>query len=125
MMIRAILCGLLLTMSGLSAGAGEKISLRASPEVSFAPAHLIVRTVVEPDHDNRALEIVIDSPDFYRSSTIQMEGDQAPRTFVIEFRGVPGGNYEISARLRGQGGESRAVARRVVDVLDNDDRPVR
>jgi len=125
MRIRAILCGLLLTMSGLSAGAGEKISLRASPEVSFAPAHLVVRTVVEPDHDNRALEIVIDSPDFYRSSTIQMEGDRAPRTMVVEFRGVPGGNYEISATLRGQGGESRGVARRVVDVLGADDRPVR
>ena len=122
MKVRAILCGLLLTMSGLSVAAGEKLSLRASPEISFAPAHLVVRTSIEPDPDNRALEIVIDSPDFYRSSTIQLEGDQAPRTSVVEFRGVPGGNYEISARLFGQGGESRAVARRVVDVIASADR---
>jgi hypothetical protein len=122
MKVRAILCGLLLTMSGLSVGAGEKLSLKASPEISFAPAHLIVRTSIEPDADNRALEIVIDSPDFYRSSTIQLEGDQAPRMSVVEFRGVPGGNYEISARLFGQSGESRAVARRVVDVIASGDR---
>ena len=122
MKVRAILCGLLLTMSGLSVGAGEKLSLKASPESSFAPAHLVVRTSIEPDSANRALEIVIDSPDFYRSSMIQLEGDQAPRTSVVEFRGVPGGNYDISARLFGQSGESRAVARRVVDVIASGDR---
>ena len=122
MRVPAILCCFLLATSGLSLRAGGKVSLKASPEVSFAPAHLIVRTTIEPDPDNRALEIVIDSQDFYRSSTIQLEGDQAPRTSVVEFRGVPGGNYEISARVLGQGGESRAVARRVVEVIANGDR---
>lgn len=122
MRVRAILCGLLLTMSGLSVGAGEKILLKATPEISFAPAHLIVRAAIEPDPDNRALEIVIDSSDFYRSSLIQLEGDQAPRTSVMEFRAIPGGNYEISARLLGQNGEPRAVARRTVDVIANGER---
>ena len=117
MKARLILCALLLTTSGLTAGAGDKFSMKASPEISFAPAHLTVRTVVEPDADNRALEIVIDSPDFYRSSLIQLEGDHAPRTSIVEFRSVPGGTYEISARLLGEGGESRGLARRVVDVL--------
>lgn len=122
MKVRVILFGLLLTMSGLSVGAGEKIVLRATPEISFAPAHLTVRTAIEPDPDNRSLEIVIDSPDFYRSSTIQLEGDLAPRTSVVEFRAVPGGTYEISARVRGQSGESRAHARRIVDVIASGDR---
>jgi hypothetical protein len=117
---RTILCALLLTMSGLAVRAGDKLTLKASPEISFAPAHLIVRTTIEPDPDNRAIEIVIDSPDFYRSSLIQLEGDQAPRTSVVEFRGVPGGNYEISARLLGEGGRPRAVSRRIVDVINND-----
>jgi hypothetical protein len=120
MKFRAILCGVALTASSLTAGAGEKITMKASPEISFAPAHLVVRTVVEPDSDNRALEIIIDSADFYRSSLIQLEGDQAPRTSVVEFRSVPGGSYQISARLLGQGGESRASVRRIVDVIAND-----
>src|ERR1700682_6422818 len=122
MKFRVILCGLLLTASALSVGAREKFTMKASPEISFAPAHLTVRTVVEPDPENRALEIVIDSPDFYRSSLIELEGDQAPRTSQVEFRGVPGGNYEISARLLNQSGDSRGYARRVIDVIPSGDR---
>jgi hypothetical protein len=116
MIVRAIICGVLLATTG-SLGAGEKITMRASPEVSFAPAHLTVRTNIEADADNRAVEIVIDSPDFYRSSTIQLEGELAPRTSVVEFRAVPGGNYMISARLLDQSGETRAYARRMVNVI--------
>jgi hypothetical protein len=119
---RAVCCGLLLTMWGFAISAGEKLSLKASPEISFAPAHLVVRTAIEPDIDNRALEIIIDSPAYYRSSRVELNGDQAPRTSVIEFRGVPGGTYEISARLLGEGGESRGFAHRIVDVIANSDR---
>jgi len=104
-------------MSGLAADAGEKLSMNASPEVSFAPAHLTVRTTIEPDPGNRAVEIVIDSQDFYRSSLTQLEGDQAPRVSIAEFRSVPSGVYQISARLLGEAGESRAYTRRVIDVL--------
>jgi len=119
MRVGVILCAVLLTWGGISIGAGGKISLKASPEISFAPARLTVRTAIEPDADNRALEIVIDSEDFYRSSLIQLEGDRAPRTSVVEFRDVPRGYYEISARLLGQNGESRAYERRIVDVIAN------
>jgi hypothetical protein len=114
--VRTILCGLMLATTG-SVGAGEKMTLRASPEVSFAPANLTVRLSIEADPDNRAIEIVIDSPDFYRSSRIELEGDRAPRTSVVQYRGVPSGNYIITARLVGQDGESRAYMRRGVDVI--------
>jgi hypothetical protein len=76
-----------------------------------------VRTSIEADPDNRAIEIVIDSPDFYRSSTIELEGDRAPRTRIHVFRSVPSGSYVISARLLGQDGESRASVRRPVEVI--------
>ena len=119
---RAIVCGCLLAASTWSVAAGEKITMKASPEVSFAPAHLTVRTVIEPDPANRAIEIIIDSQDFYRSSLIQLAGDQAPRASVVEFRGVPGGTYEISAKLLDEGGNPRALSRRVIDVIAATDR---
>jgi hypothetical protein len=122
MTVRAILCGLLLVISSVSTRASDMISMRATPEIAFAPATLMVRTAIEPDPDNRFLEIVIDSADFYRSSTIQLEGDKAPRTAMFEFRGIPSGNYEISARLRDQGGESRGQVRRIVDVIASGER---
>jgi len=116
---RGILGVLVMTAigSGISAAAGDKITMVATPQISFAPATLTVRTRIEPDAGNRAIEIAIDSENFYRSTTIELEGDQAPRSSVFEFRGVPGGTYQVSARLLGQGGDARGVARKEIDVL--------
>ena len=117
MKVRGFLCGLVLTMGSFTVGAEDTIIMNASPQISFAPAHLTVRTRIEPDVSNRAIEIVIDSESFYRSTTIELDGDQAPRSSVFEFRGVPGGTYQVSARLVGSGGEARGLVRRQVDVL--------
>jgi len=117
MKVRGLLCGLMLAMGSFTVGAEDTITMNASPQISFAPAHLTVRTRIEPDVSNRAIEIVIDSEDFYRSTTIELEGDQAPRSSVFEFRGVPGGTYQVSARLVGTNGTSRGLVRRQIDVL--------
>ena len=117
MRVQIMLCGLLLLTRVFSVAAGEKITMKATPEISFAPAHLTIRTHIEADVENRAMEIVVDSADFYRSSMIQLDGDQAPRTSVFEFRDVSGGAYQISARLLDQRGRSRAYVTRVVDVI--------
>jgi len=71
--------------------AKEPVSIRVSPAVSFAPTNLIVRTRLEPDADNRVLEIVADSDWFYRSSTIALDGDRAPNTVMLEYRSLPRG----------------------------------
>ena len=55
--------------------------------------------MIEADQDNRAVEIVAESADFYRSSQIQLEGDKAPRTTNFEFRSLPPGTYEVRALL--------------------------
>jgi hypothetical protein len=119
MNVRAIACGLLLAAMGNQAGAGEKIAMTASPHVAYAPAHLTVRTTIEVDAANRALEIAIDSDDFYRSSLIQLDGDNAPRVSVVEFRSVPRGEYSLSARLFGEGGEARGMTRQTINVISS------
>jgi hypothetical protein len=119
MKVRGFLCGLVLAIGSFTVGAEDSIAMNASPQISFAPAHLTVRTRIEPDASNRAIEIVIDSQDFYRSTTIELEGDQAPRSSVFEFRGIPGGTYQVSARLVGQAGEARGLVRRQIDVLSS------
>jgi hypothetical protein len=101
----------------LGAGAGERISVKVSPAVAFAPANLVVRTIIEADADNRAVEIVAESPDFYRSSQMQLEGDRAPRTTRFEFRSLPPGTYDVRATLIGADGEHRALARQSVNVI--------
>jgi len=71
------------------------MTVRVTPAVAFAPANLIVRTHIEADADNRAITIVAESNDFYRSSEVQLDGDRAPRTSTFEFRSLPSGTYQI------------------------------
>jgi len=117
MKVRACLLGILMTSTTLPIGAGERITMKVSPAVSFAPANLVVRATIEADADNRAVEIVAESPDFYRSSEIQLEGDRAARTTTFEFRSLPPGTYEVRAKLLGVDGQQRAAVRQQVNVI--------
>ncbi len=101
----------------LRAGAGEMMTVTVSPAVAFAPATLIVRAKIEADARNRVVEIVAESPNFYRSSEIQLDGDKAPRTNTIEFRSMPSGTYEVKATLRDSTGEARASVRSQVNII--------
>jgi len=117
MKVRAALFGILTLTATMPLGAGERLALKVSPAVSFAPANLVVRATVPVDADNRAIEIVAESEDFYRSSEIQLEGDRAARTTMFEFRSLPPGTYEVRANLFGSNGQSRALIRQQVNVL--------
>jgi hypothetical protein len=100
-------------LGGLSAsviGAGGALSMRVSPLVAIAPSDLWVRVHVEADKANRALEIIAESPDFYRSSEIPLDGEHAALTSVCEFRSLPAGLYAITAILKGQGGRALATS---------------
>jgi hypothetical protein len=117
MKVRVALFGILMVTGTLRLGAGERIMLKVSPAVAFAPANLVVRATIPADADNRAIEVVAESDDFYRSSEIQLEGDRAARTNIIEFRSLPPGSYEVRATLVGANGQSRAMIRRQVNVI--------
>jgi hypothetical protein len=71
--VRALVSALAV-MTTTVVGAKEPLSMRVSPAMSFAPANRVIRTSVEPDADNRAMEVIAGSGDFYRSSAIQLEG---------------------------------------------------
>jgi hypothetical protein len=116
-MRRAMMFGILLFMATLPAGAGDRMALKVSPAVAFAPANLIVRTMIEADAKNRAVEIVAESTDFYRSSEVQLDGEHAPRTTTFEFRSLPQGVYEVKATLLASDGSALATVRQQVNVI--------
>ena len=97
--------------------ADECMKMKVSPLQALAPVNLRVRVQVEPHADNRFLTIVADSPTFYRSSQIQLEGDHAPRTFTIEYPSVPGGQYEITSVLVNSMGRERATIHQTAHVV--------
>jgi hypothetical protein len=118
MKMRACLIVLMITAPALRAGSDtEKLTLRVTPAVAFAPANLIVRTMIVADKENRYVEVVAESPDYYRSSEIQLNGDEAPRTTTFEFRRLPPGSYQVRALLRGSTGQERATAFSQVNVI--------
>ena len=117
MKVRAALLGMMTLIATLPLGAGERMTIKVSPAVAFAPANLIVRAMIVADADNRAVEIVAESDDFYRSSMVQLDGDKAARTSSFEFRSLPPGRYQVRANLFGVHGESRGTARQEINVM--------
>jgi hypothetical protein len=108
----------LLTTSPL--GAGERVTVRVAPRVGLAPATLVVDAVTERDPANRALQIQVESEGYYRSSLMQLDGDQAPRTTTVRYEGVPGGSYEVRAILFGSDGRQWAATIQQVEILSRD-----
>jgi hypothetical protein len=102
-----------------AANADGKLSMKVSPAVAFAPANLIVRTTIASDADNRAIVIVAESADFYRSSEMQLDGEHAPKTNIIQFRSLPMGEYSVRAVLKGQGGRELASTAQTVNIVDS------
>jgi hypothetical protein len=108
-----------LTLAATTAlGAKQPLALKVSPAISFAPADLVIRTQVDPDADNRSLEVVAESADFYRSSTVPLDGERAPKTAQFEFRSLPPGEYAVSMIVTGADGRQRAVSRGQATVME-------
>ena len=117
--MRLLLPGMVLLVVSTALAAGERLTVRVSPAVAFAPANLVVKAMVEANKDNRSIEIIAESEDFYRSSEMPLDGDRAPRTAVFQFRSLPGGKYLVRAVLRGAGGHELAYSEVNMNVVDS------
>ena len=75
------------------AGSDASLAIRVTPAVTMAPGLLTIRTTIAANPDNRAVEVVADSPTFFRSSQITLDGERAPRVNNFVFRSLPAGLY--------------------------------
>jgi len=115
---RIVLAGVAIAvLMPFGARSAERMSMSVSPSVAFAPADLIVRTTLETSSENRSIEIVAESEDFYRSSEVPLDGERAPRRLQLQFRSLPEGQYMVSAVLKGTGDERLATTRREIKVV--------
>jgi len=95
---------------------GEMLRMQVSPAIQRAPAMLTVRVSVEESPENRWLQVVAESQNFYRSSQVQIDGVNSTPLKVFEFRGLPTGVYEVTSVLVGTQGP-RATISRVAQVV--------
>lgn len=107
----------LMAVLGVAAGdaAESRLRIEVSPRVSSAPAVVRIRAIVTPDAANRALEIVVDSGDYYRSSVVYLDGANAATVTETTLKNVPGGDYEVIVALVEAGGR-RTVDKRELTV---------
>jgi hypothetical protein len=117
MKVRALVFSIAVMAGAAPTGAGDRLAMRVSPSVAFAPANLTIKTVVESNKDNRSIEIIADSGAFYRSSEVPLDGDRAPRTTVFRFQSLPIGAYQVRAVLRGEAGKELASTQTGLTVV--------
>ena len=104
MKLRTLVFGIVAASASV-VGAKELVSIRVTPAVAFAPADLNIRIRVEPDANNRAMAVIADSETYYRSSTVELDGDRAPATTNVRFRSLPPGEYEVTVSVIAAGSE--------------------
>jgi hypothetical protein len=118
MSARAILMALsLCLLNGGTARGAEPLILTVSPRIAPAPGFVRVSARIEPDADNRTLEITASSDGYTRTSEIQLNGLRAPRLSIVEYPDLPSGVYQVSAVLVGTRGR-RAGMSRYVQVME-------
>jgi hypothetical protein len=79
--------------------AADRVTLRVDPAIVMSPGTFRATVTLGPHSANRRLILVLDSSEYYRSSTTFLEGDGAPRSHEMLFKQVPAGIYTVSARV--------------------------
>ncbi len=97
--------------------ANQPIAVRVTPHVALEPATLSIDLIVERNSDNRALQLSVESDNYYRSSLVQLDGDDAPRVTTVRYGSVPAGSYEVKATVLGPGERARATSSQYVEVF--------
>jgi hypothetical protein len=115
--ITILLC---MTLTAMSAGVGDaeesRLRIDVFPRVSAAPAAVRIRAIVIPDVENRALQIVVESGSYYRSSLVPLDGANAAAITETTLKNIPGGEYEVTVALVDVTGRPRTMDRREVTV---------
>jgi hypothetical protein len=104
----------------ISMHGSERMSIRVSPRVSFAPANLTINAMVEPNAANRGIEVVVDSGGYFRSSEIGLDGDRAPRANQFRFPSLPAGAYRIRVAVKGASDEELGSAEAEIRVVGDE-----
>ena len=108
---------LLATITIVKIAAAAPLTMTVAPYLAFAPADLRVRVDVPRSSQNRTLVIVAESDEFYRSSEMPLEGEDAPRVIEVQFRSLPNGQYSVLGETRDQNGRTLAAVHQEVRVL--------
>jgi hypothetical protein len=110
----AVLLGALSSAPLLNAD--EAITVSVYPQIAVARGNAQLKIFVERNGQNRMLNWEVDGPAYYRSSTAQLDGAEAPRSWFYFVRDLPEGTYAVRATVK-RSNNSESVARAAITVL--------
>ena len=99
--LRTVTALLAVTLSAVGLAAGDPaLELRVHPRTCLSPCTIRVIIRAQPHESNRALVLELDSPAYFRSSEISLEGSNAALIHEREFESLPAGPYEVRVLLK-------------------------
>ncbi len=99
---------------------GSPLTLRVTPRLAWIGSAVQALVRITPDDRNRRLRITVDSPDYYRSSDVTLDGAEARQSHLLLLTSLPAGSYAIQAVVYGPS-EERGRIEQKFDVLGQDD----
>ena len=94
----AIAAGIL--AGSMHTDADEAISITVRPAVATVNGSAQLRVLVARDEKNRSLMWEVDGPNYYRSSSMELDGAAAARSYFFVVRDLPAGEFEVRATIK-------------------------
>jgi hypothetical protein len=78
----------------------QAISLTVRPTITTYRGNAQLKVLLSRDEKNRTLVWEVDGPSYYRSSSVELSGASAPRSYFFVARDLPAGEFEVRATVR-------------------------
>jgi hypothetical protein len=96
--------------------ADEAISITVRPAVASFRGSALLRVLVSRNEKNRMLIWEVDGPNYYRSSSITLDGAAAARSYFFMMKELPAGEFEVRATVK-RNDSTAAVDRSTLMVI--------
>ena len=94
----------------------EAISITVRPTIAMFPGSAVLKVLVARNEKNRALVMEVDGADYFRSSSVDLNGVSAPRLHQFTLQNLPSGEFEVRATVR-RNDRSAATGRSTLKVI--------
>ncbi len=103
LLVLAVAAGIL---AGSTTSAEQPVAISVRPAVATMGANAQLKVTVARDERNRSLKWEVDGPNYYRSSSVELNGASAPRCYFFLARGLPAGEFQVRATVRRNDGSA-------------------
>jgi hypothetical protein len=110
----AVMAGVL--VGSMQMSADEAISITVRPAVTSYRGNAQLKVIVSRNEKNRALVWEVDGPNYYRSSSITLDGAAAARSYFFMVKDLPGGVFDVRATVK-RNDSSAAMDRSTIKVI--------